>query len=112
MRPFARSSGVQCFERSDGTPGKGAAIAWAIDGLRTRNTDYDALVIVDADTVVDAHLLDAYDVALRNGHEIQQGYNYLSNPGETPFARIIAVTSGSATRSSTAGRNGWASRRC
>jgi hypothetical protein len=89
----ARSSGVQCLERSDGTPGKGAAIAWAVDRLRTRDTDYDALVIVDADTVVDAHLLDAYDVALRNGHEIQQGYNYLSNPWETPFTRIIAVTS-------------------
>ena len=38
-------------------------------------------------------LLDAYDCALRSGHEIQQGYNYLSNPWETPFTRIIAVTS-------------------
>ena len=89
----ARSSGVQCFERTDGIPGKGAAIAWAVDRLRTSNTNYDALVIVDADTVVDPQLLDAYDIALRNGHEIQQGYNYLSNPWETPFTRIIAVTS-------------------
>ena len=30
---------------------------------------------------------------LIRGHEAQQGYNYLSNPWETPFTRIISVTS-------------------
>ena len=30
----ARRGGVNCFERTGGTPGKGAAIAWAIDRLR------------------------------------------------------------------------------
>jgi 1,2-diacylglycerol 3-beta-glucosyltransferase len=89
----ARAAGVSCLERSEGTPGKGAAIAWAIDRLREVGANYDALVIVDADTIVDARLLEAYDRALVHGHEVQQGYNYLSNPWETPFTRIIAVTS-------------------
>lgn len=89
----ARTGGAECFERTDGRPGKGAAIAWAVDRLRQSHIKYDALIVVDADTVVDRYALDAYDRALRNGHEIQQGYNYLSNPWETPFTRIIAVTS-------------------
>jgi cellulose synthase/poly-beta-1,6-N-acetylglucosamine synthase-like glycosyltransferase len=89
----ARGFGVECLERSDGTPGKGSAIAWAIDALRVSGAAFDALVIIDADVVADACLLEAFDVGLRSGQEVQQGYNYLSNPWDTPFTRIIAVTS-------------------
>ena len=89
----ARSCGVECLERNEGPPGKGSAIAWAIDQLKGRGTDFDALMITDADTVVDPRILDAFDEGLRMGHEVQQGYNTLSNPWETPFTRVIAVTS-------------------
>ena len=90
---LARRCGVECLERSSGPSGKGSAIAWAIDDLRRSGADFDALVITDADTVADPHILDAFDEGLRTGHEVQQGYNYLSNPWETPFTRVIAVTS-------------------
>jgi 1,2-diacylglycerol 3-beta-glucosyltransferase len=90
---LARSHGVECLERSDGRPGKGAAIAWAVSELQRTGSEFDALVIVDADTVVDRSCFDAMDEALRAGHHVQQGYNYLSNPWESPFTRIIAVTS-------------------
>ncbi|PYN27440.1 MAG: hypothetical protein DMD99_02615 [Candidatus Rokuibacteriota bacterium] len=90
---LARRCGVDCLERTGGQPGKGAAIAWAIDELRRSGTQFDALVITDADTVVDSHLLDAFDEGLCSGHDVQQGYNYLSNPWETAFTRVIAVTS-------------------
>jgi 1,2-diacylglycerol 3-beta-glucosyltransferase len=89
----ARSHGVECLERSQGPSGKGAAIGWAIDVLRARGAAFDGLVIVDADTVVDFRVLEAFDEGVRAGHEAQQGYNYLSNPWESPFTRIIAVTS-------------------
>jgi len=89
----ARSLGVKCLERSGGAPGKGAAIAWAVDQLRAAGAEFDGLVIVDADTVVDRGLLTAFDEGLRAGQHAQQGYNYLSNPWESPFTRIIAVTS-------------------
>jgi cellulose synthase/poly-beta-1,6-N-acetylglucosamine synthase-like glycosyltransferase len=89
----ARSGGAECLERSQGLSGKGAAIAWAIDELRRSGTEFDALMITDADTIVDRRLLEAFDDGLRAGHEVQQGYNYLSNPWETPFTRVIAVTS-------------------
>jgi cellulose synthase/poly-beta-1,6-N-acetylglucosamine synthase-like glycosyltransferase len=90
---LARSYGVECLERRDGRPGKGAAIAWAVSELHRTGGDFDALVIVDADTVVDRRCFDAFDEALRAGHQVQQGYNYLSNPWESPFTRVIAVTS-------------------
>lgn len=89
----ARSHGVRCLERRAGSPGKGAAIAWAIDELRKDGIAFDALVVLDADTVADPALLDAFDTALASGHRVQQAYNYLSNPWETPFTRLIAVTS-------------------
>jgi cellulose synthase/poly-beta-1,6-N-acetylglucosamine synthase-like glycosyltransferase len=89
----ARRCGVDCLERRDGPAGKGSAIAWAIDRLRQEGAEFDALAIVDADTVADPRLLAAFDRSLRAGHEAQQGYNYLSNPWDTPFTRIISVTS-------------------
>src|SRR5207253_10539604 len=90
---LARRCGVECLKRAGGPSGKGSAIAWAIDDLRRSGADFDALVITDADTVADPHILDAFDEGLRTGHEVQQGYNYLSNHWETTFTRVIAVTS-------------------
>jgi hypothetical protein len=48
---------------------------------------FDALVVIDADTVADPLLLAAFDDALAAGHEVQQAYNYLSNPWESSFTR-------------------------
>jgi 1,2-diacylglycerol 3-beta-glucosyltransferase len=89
----ATNQGVRCLERRRGPHGKGAAIAWAIDELQRQHIGFDALVVIDADTVADPLLLAAFDEALAAGHEVQQAYNYLSNPWESPFTRLIAVTS-------------------
>lgn len=90
---LARSHGVEALERRDGRPGKGSAIAYAVAHLRQTGHPFDALVIVDADTVVDRYCLAAFDEALRSGCDVQQGYNTLSNPWESAFTRVIAVTS-------------------
>jgi cellulose synthase/poly-beta-1,6-N-acetylglucosamine synthase-like glycosyltransferase len=90
---LAAECGVTCLERRSGPPGKGSAIAWALDTLQRKGIDFDALVVVDADTIAHRDLLTAFDDGLRAGHEVQQGYNYLSNPWDTPFTRIISVTS-------------------
>ncbi len=89
----ARAGGARCLERNEGPGGKGAAMSWAMEVLRKEGVLFDALVIVDADCLADSHLLKAFDDALAKGHDVQQGYNYLSNPWETPFTRVIAVTS-------------------
>jgi cellulose synthase/poly-beta-1,6-N-acetylglucosamine synthase-like glycosyltransferase len=88
----ARSRNAQCFERFDGQPGKGAALAWGIQEAKSAQIAYDAIVIVDADTLVNRELLSAFNVELQAGHQVQQGYNYISNPWASPFTRIIAVT--------------------
>lgn len=88
----AQLCGVRCLERAGGPAGKGAAIAWAIDQLRRDEVYFDGLVIVDADTLADPRLLEALGAGLDAGFDVQQGYNYLSNPWESPFTRIIAVT--------------------
>jgi cellulose synthase/poly-beta-1,6-N-acetylglucosamine synthase-like glycosyltransferase len=88
----AEGKGVVCFTRLHGQPGKGAALAWGIQKAIDANISFDAVVVVDADTIVDRSLLSAFDAQYQLGHQIQQGYNYLSNPWSSPFTRIIAVT--------------------
>ncbi|ULA65131.1 MAG: Putative Cell wall biosynthesis glycosyltransferase-like protein [Nitrospira sp.] len=83
---------AECFERSDGQPGKGAALAWGIQQARSARIAFDAVVIVDADTLADRDLLVAFNAELQAGRQVQQGYNYISNPWASPFTRIIAVT--------------------
>jgi cellulose synthase/poly-beta-1,6-N-acetylglucosamine synthase-like glycosyltransferase len=90
---LARECGVTCLERRSGLPGKGSAIAWALDMLQQGGVEFDALVIVDADTIAHRDLLTAFDDRVQAGQEVQQGYNYLSNPWDTAFTRIISVTS-------------------
>lgn len=89
----ARDGGAMCLERSEGQGGKGAAMSWAMEELGKTGVKFDALVIIDADCLADTRLLEAFDDALAKGHVVQQGYNYLSNPWESPFTRVIAVTS-------------------
>ena len=88
----ARSLNALCFERFDGQPGKGAALAWGIQEARHAQIAFDAVVIVDADTLADRDLLSAFNVEFQAGRQVQQGYNYISNPWTSPFTRIMAVT--------------------
>ncbi len=90
---IARNCGATCLERKSGPVGKGAAIAWALEELDRALIRFDALVILDADTVADPGLLIAFNDGLLMEHKIQQGHNYLANPWESPFTRLIAVTS-------------------
>jgi cellulose synthase/poly-beta-1,6-N-acetylglucosamine synthase-like glycosyltransferase len=88
----ARSLNAKCFERFDGQPGKGAALAWGIQEARNAQIAFDAVVIVDADTLAGRDLLSAFNVEFQAGRQVQQGYNYISNPWASPFTRIMAVT--------------------
>jgi len=88
-----RSHGADCLERLSGPSGKGAVISWAIAQILPHSIPFDGLVVIDADTKVDSRLLEAFSHGLTSGHQVQQAYNYIANPWETPFTRIIAVTS-------------------
>lgn len=103
---IAKEMEVECLDRTTGQPGKGPAIAWALDELTQKDPAFDALVIVDADTIVDPEIFGAFGRELVSGHDVQQGYCYISNPWQSTFTRIIAVTSVMRNKLFYAGKNG------
>ena len=77
---IAASSGacVMLREQPD-APGKGRALRWAIDLLFAQRTDIDAVVVVDADSVADRHLISGLVSRLASGADAVQG-EYLALP--------------------------------
>lgn len=87
---IVRNTGIECLERHDpAAPGKPRAIAWALDRLRI--SDYDAMVIVDADTVVDSGFASGLASGAPLRDKAVQGYNGVSNPDENAVTRMAAV---------------------
>ena len=79
---IARTIGVQVLERHDSEHrGKGYAIDWALG--RIPLTQYDAVAMFDADTIVDAGFLRAMDIRLAAGADAIQGYYTVLNPDTT-----------------------------
>lgn len=88
--PIARAAGAECLERSDRTrTGKPYAIAWALD--RVPLADFDAITIIDADTVVDRGFAKGLAAAAPLRNKAVQGYNGVSNPNENAVTRMAAV---------------------
>lgn len=79
----ARLAGAEVIERiAPERRGKGFAIGYAIETLRQRNQfdHFDAIVVVDADTIVDPGLLKEFAGQLECGHDWVQGYYTVRNP--------------------------------
>ncbi len=77
---IAASGGVSVMEREEpDAPGKGRALRWAIDLLFATRTDLDAVVVVDADSVADRHLISGLLSRLSSGADAVQG-EYLALP--------------------------------
>lgn len=89
---IARAAGVQCLERrAPDDPGKPRAIAWALSQVRV--ADYDAVVIVDADTEVDREFAAQLATAAPLTGKALQPFNGVSNPGESALTRMGAILS-------------------
>ncbi len=62
--------------------GKGHALRWAIDRLLDEADAPDGIVVVDADSVADPHLVAALAAEMEAGHEVVQAdYTLLEEPG-------------------------------
>lgn len=86
----ARVEGAECLERRDPEhPGKPHAIAWALTQLPVQA--YDAVVIVDADTIVDPSFAAELSAVGPLRSMAVQAYFGLSNPLESPITRMSAV---------------------
>jgi cellulose synthase/poly-beta-1,6-N-acetylglucosamine synthase-like glycosyltransferase len=86
----ARAAGACCVERSDARlPGKPRAIAWA---LRQLPVDaYDAVVVIDADTMVDLEFAAALARFAPLRHKVLQAYFDVANPCDSALTRMAAV---------------------
>jgi cellulose synthase/poly-beta-1,6-N-acetylglucosamine synthase-like glycosyltransferase len=86
----ARVENKECLERRDPEhPGKPHAIAWALTQLPVQA--YDAVVIVDADTIVDPSFAAEISAVGPLRSIAVQAYFGLSNPTESPITRMSAV---------------------
>ncbi len=80
----ARTEGAEVLERFDQTKkSKGFALEYALETLQKRETHPDAIVVIDADTTVDAGLLKAFDRRLQSGQDWLQAYYTVSNSNDS-----------------------------
>src|SRR5215471_9575182 len=86
---IARAHGALVFERfTDSDKAKGYALRWLLEQLRARGRDYDAFVVLDADTVAASDLLARFDARLESGSQAIQAYYTVLNAGESPIAGL------------------------
>ena len=89
----ARKGGATALVRHDlANRGKGQALNWAMQGpLKDWPQPWDALVIMDADSVLNADFLWFMDERLRQGHQALQGYYGVQNPGDSWRTALMTV---------------------
>jgi len=89
---IAFSYEVMVLERqSKDQVGKGYAIKHAIDNVFSTGV-FDAIFIVDADSIVHRDCLHALNDALNENDTAIQCYNGVGNPGESWFTRLLNVS--------------------
>lgn len=87
---IARNTGVRCLVRTDRTVrGKPHAIAWALTQLSV--ADYSAVVIMDADAIVDPGFAAGIAETAPLERKAVQPSNDVRNPEESAITRMAAV---------------------
>ncbi len=88
---FARAAGARSLERHDrALPGKPRALAWALTQVPIR--EFDSVVIIDADTVVDPGFAAALgQAATPIAERAFQAYFDVRNPDDTLLTRMATV---------------------
>ena len=88
---IAAAAGARVLERKDlQHGGKGYALKYALEHMTL--PDYDAVLIIDADSVVSKSLLLTLDHALSEGKTIIQCYNGVGNADSSWFTQILDVS--------------------
>jgi cellulose synthase/poly-beta-1,6-N-acetylglucosamine synthase-like glycosyltransferase len=86
-----RAFNVDVLERHDATNrGKGHAISWALTQIAL--DQFDALVIVDGDSLVGRDFLRELNLQMDLGDEVIQCFNGVANPGQSWFTRLMDVS--------------------
>jgi cellulose synthase/poly-beta-1,6-N-acetylglucosamine synthase-like glycosyltransferase len=89
---IARTHGAEAHERHDPEhAGKGPALMWLLGRLEQRGDQYDAAVIVDADTIVSTNFLRVMDAKLQTGAQAAQAYYAVRDAEASPLAAFRAA---------------------
>ncbi len=90
---ICRSLGVQACERTNyHQRGKGFAIEWMLKELRSMSRKYDAVVMFDADNLVNHDFLHLMNNDLCEGYKVIQGYLDTKNPDDSWITAAYAIT--------------------
>jgi len=80
----ARQGGATSHERSDlARRGKGFALEWLLHRLWDAEIPHDAIIILDADTIVSPNFLRVMDARLANGEQAIQSYYAVRDPSRS-----------------------------
>ena len=81
---IARENGAIVYERFDETKKtKGYALNWFLSKMKVKKDDYEALLVFDADNIVDKNFLNVMNKKLCQGEVLVQGYRDIKNPTDT-----------------------------
>jgi 1,2-diacylglycerol 3-beta-glucosyltransferase len=90
----AREAGALVLERQDAElRGKGYALSFAFE-QSLKDQQADAVVVVDADTVVSRNLLRAYAARIEQGAKAAQAHYGVANPEASWRTRLMAIAFG------------------
>jgi hypothetical protein len=88
----AAAAGARVLERRDPQrPGKGRALAWALERLGADDPRPDAVVFVDADCTATPNLLRAFAARWRDGARAVQSRYLVANAEESPLTAARAA---------------------
>ncbi|EPZ48230.1 MULTISPECIES: glycosyltransferase family 2 protein [Alicyclobacillus] len=88
-----RLHGAIVHERTDKEKrGKGFAIEWILEKFQASHKNYDAIVMFDADNLVDPSFLTIMNDKLCRGHKVIQGYLGVKNPFDSWVSVSMAIS--------------------
>jgi cellulose synthase/poly-beta-1,6-N-acetylglucosamine synthase-like glycosyltransferase len=89
---LARESNASVYERQDAREqGKGYALRWLLSQLEAAGREYDAYVVIDADSQVSSNFLQVMNAQLQAGRSIIQSQYRVQNSEEAWTAGLRAV---------------------
>lgn len=89
---LAQEMGASAYVRSEAPAGrKGYALSWAFRRLLVDGRQYDAFVVLDADSLIDSQFLNVVNAELDQGQGVLQGQRIVTNAKDSALAAIAAV---------------------
>jgi cellulose synthase/poly-beta-1,6-N-acetylglucosamine synthase-like glycosyltransferase len=102
----AERGGALTLQRTDpGHRGKAYAIDWAMDQLRSARTEFDVLVVLDADNLAPPDLLHRMNLRLEEGYQALQASVECKNPGDSLVTAMDYLVYSSINRNLQTGRS-------